>query len=154
MKGPPSWGELGLRAHRRGRRDPDLPLHNKKVGTCDVKALLNLPNEDPATQAEFANSLRWIKSAEAYATVPYTNHTMTTKLSQKDIDELRSTGKVEEVPANERPWSTIKIMTVPEVTKGRRRVIEEPAEINERCSKINPGGTPPSSAQRKCHGGF
>lgn len=129
----PSSRELGLQGKAVGWRS--LPIHCKEVSPLDLEALEALDGPDKGLKERLIDALRWVKSEEAYSRVPVPEKIVPTRMRKCHIREMAAKGKCE--PCTETPGSSCNVFTVPEVLKGRQRVIEHPMEVNDAYPEID-----------------
>jgi hypothetical protein len=111
-----------------------LPLHVKHVAPLDCDALEELEVEDAATRQAFVRARRWLDAPEAYHLVPQFRGSLTdlhpARLSTEDVARMQAASQISAVDPAE-ALGTIRVFSVPEVAKQRRRAIKHTELIND-----------------------
>jgi hypothetical protein len=124
---------LGLEKQRK-KNVSDLPLHCKPMRTVDLDKVAALKSFDPNVLQEFMHSRGWITDPGMYKAVLPPRRVLRAKLKTGHISEMQRKGKCE--IASGKPRSTCRVFGVDEVLKGRQRMIEHPADINDATPEV------------------
>jgi len=107
-------------------------LQGKPVGRLNIEALLKMETATSATSEAFAKNIGFLLDINRYDKVKRTTarNVPYTSLSMDDIDTLRKLGVIAKIdPA--RVQGGMKLFTVREPAKNRRRAIKVPTAIND-----------------------
>jgi hypothetical protein len=115
-----------------------LPVHLKRVARCiNFAALLLLATAAPESMAAWLSAERWLSDEKMYTSVPVRSANGAPNphdLSEADIDALVDHDVIKQVRRSDvRGW--IKMFTVPEWFKQRKRVIMWTKDINDLLGK-------------------
>lgn len=105
----------------------------KRVGRAKLDEIARLASSEDLAQ-RWARVRRWLEDDDAYAKVRTSTAAPKTRLSKKDVEKLVEFGIVEEIPA-ESVRGGVRMFTVPEAAKSRRRPIKHTADVNEAYGK-------------------
>ena len=87
----------------------------------------------PATRTKkesLEKALKWILDAMSYVGLTPSHTIPTTALSSAEVGQLVAAGQARELEEKETPLGGVRVFTVTELAKARRRVIKHTAEIN------------------------
>ena len=109
----------------------DWPIHVKHVGTVDVARVAGLASASQSLADRWQRVRRWVEDDEAYAGVPCSNRTpAAAALSLEDVEALLEHGVIEEARLEDVRGS-VRMFTVPEPKKQRRRAIKHTKGCND-----------------------
>jgi hypothetical protein len=116
-------------------RHAELPLHQKMVTTINLEAVSRLSSIDPEAPARWAQARRWLSDESLYSEVPFDGRLPKPRLETGDLETMIKAGVIRPMLPSERPRGALRIFTVAEVHKHRRRPIKWPQAVNETCGR-------------------
>lgn len=114
-------------------RHAELPLHQKMVTPIRVAEVSRLSCASPAVAATWERAKLWLSDPALYAGVRHQGRLPKPRLVEGDMEKMMEAGVIRQFDGT--PEGAIRIFTVPELHKARRRPIKWPEEINEVCGR-------------------